>query len=134
MAARDTQQRHFLITRPHLLDIVDEDWMRDTLPDDGKHVHAFCGPLLLLSCCAEFEISLRSAIGFARHRRPPCRHPRLRLSLLPAVVPLPEGVVAPSDEQEELGTDKKAAKPAEQQREGWSELGLGVPVLSGPPQ
>lgn len=25
----------FLITRPHLVDVVDDEWMRDTLPDDG---------------------------------------------------------------------------------------------------
>lgn len=29
---------HNLITEPHLLDIVDDEWARDTLPDDGASV------------------------------------------------------------------------------------------------
>lgn len=37
MSKTSVQQRHFLISKPHLLDIVDEDWMKDTLPDDGGH-------------------------------------------------------------------------------------------------
>lgn len=51
MSKTGAQQRHFLISKPHLLDVVDEDWMKDTLPDDGGCV-ALIAPQSAHSCLA----------------------------------------------------------------------------------
>jgi hypothetical protein len=45
------------ITEPHLLDVVDEAWMRDTLPDDRKCMYTLHGYgdqyycILIMLCC-----------------------------------------------------------------------------------
>ena len=88
------------ISDPQLLDIVDEDWMREKLPDDGRLVGGSGG-------------------GGGEKRAPsPTSRKHKKYN---TAVPLPERVTPPSEETDDLQPD-----PQPPQKERWGDLGLGA--------
>ena len=86
-----------LVTDPQLLDVVDEEWQRDVLPDDGAG--------------GVEERGEEGRAGAERHPPPPpARH---------ADVPVPPEAQPAADEQEEGPKDPR-------QPERWLELGLNT--------
>lgn len=89
-----------LIREPQLLDLIDEAWAQEKLPDDGEPCWIAC-PAILLRC---LYVTL-----LARLSRHPAANPFL------ADIPLPAEVQLLPDLEEE----HKAKEP-----EKWHELGL----------
>lgn len=113
-----------LISNPELLDIVDEEWMRDTMPDDseslqgctGRAPHYYCSGHKAARTGGLHEASLA---GWA------LLHPQhvLTVHLVRcAGIPLPEGVSPPSDDLDAADDAKENGKV-----EKWHELALVVP-------
>jgi hypothetical protein len=94
----------------HLLDIVDDEWRADTLPEDGA---------------LPSRVATSDGTGIPRRSRtfppdslcPPRAHPRGPQTTF-ADIQLPAGVAPPADDTEEpTGVDPNAP-------EKWTELGL----------
>jgi len=87
-----------LIFPTHLLDVLDDAWLGETLPDDGE------------------KIERRGGAGSIRALFP------LTLSSLsqPLEIPLPDGVAAPSEDPDDL--PEGGPEPPPEPR--WGELGL----------
>jgi hypothetical protein len=119
-----------MISSPELLDVVDEEWARDTLPDDGacdrgRRRHALARRRQQLPPHARASAApFPTAVRHARTRAAPITHslacalaPRARAT---AAVPLPAGVVGPVDADEGAGGGA-GGKPKEPEK--WTEMG-----------
>ena len=96
-----------LIGEPELLDVIDDDWLRACLPDDGALPHT--------RACTHAHPSPRKFV-FAYST------PRTSVTEFLALspdVPMPEGVPPPTDDHEELRTGVHSKSP-----EKWGELAL----------
>ena len=94
----------------HLLDIVDDEWRADTLPEDGafpSRVATPTAPTSLPACSRTFPLDSLSRLALTPGPRPTF-----------ADIQLPAGVAPPADDNEEpSGVDPNAP-------EKWTELGL----------
>ena len=130
---------HAQISRPELLDVVDDEWMQDKLPDDGAMAGALefrCHHIGRASVCCRGQSRLtfggtnvvpqrvRSSTSAAQTccmllHTAGC--PSQILQGLPADIPLPEGITPPTEEYDEMREEggNALSKPAR-----WTELGL----------
>ena len=93
----------------HLLDIVDDEWRADTLPEDGAFPSRVATPTASTSLGVLTNVSSRLPLSPRAHARP---SPHL------ADIQLPAGVATPADDTEEpIGVDPNAP-------EKWTDLGL----------
>lgn len=96
-----SQSLHYsLTTHANLLDVLDEAWRQDTLPDDGEGGQ-------------EGEHAMR----FGRQSQ------RKRMLVARADIPLPEGLVPPLEETEDL---REGLQSQEKHTAQWQELGLNT--------
>ena len=98
------------ISDPFLLDVVDEEWMRESLPDDGGWWTRERGR-------GGGETGWQST----RAQPPPTHSPLSHKKKQTTAVPLPERVTPPSEETEDLQPD-----PQPPQKERWADLGLNA--------
>jgi hypothetical protein len=93
----------------HLLDIVDDEWRADTLPEDGAFPSRVATPTAPTSLGVLTNVSSRLPLSLALT---PGSRPTF------ADIQLPAGVAPPADDNEEpSGVDPNAP-------EKWTELGL----------
>lgn len=101
-----------MITEPELLDIVDDAWLRDKLPDDSELL--LIGSCLV--CCVKRSPTAHQPLA-SLHMHPPS-HPLL---FAQADVPLPHGM---HGFVEELDEQQDQLRPPAKQKERWLDLGL----------
>jgi hypothetical protein len=117
MAGTSTTVHYSQIMEPELLDIVDDAWLQDKLPDDSAS-------RARARVCGHTVHGARAAPNDSAHARacPPTRSSCIahRNSKHTAGIPLPPGkhaYVAEPDEQQEQ-------QPPAKQRDKWLDLGL----------
>ena len=94
----------------HLLDIVDDEWRADTLPEDGAFPSRVATPTASTSLGVLTNVSSRLPLSPRAHPRP---SPTTCVD-----IQLPAGVAPPADDTEEpSGVDPNAP-------EKWTDLGL----------
>lgn len=122
-----------LTTNPHLLDIVDEEWLRDTLPVDSEWAGSrrSVAPLLtLVERTSSSPSSLRPRHARNKGQRraawvPPPQTTRAHWPC-PAGVPLPRGVVGPSEDTDPVANDNKKLGAKGSTGQAWNELGMSL--------
>lgn len=97
------------ISEPALLDVVDEAWARDRLPDDSER----CRDRTRAACAARLG---------CQHLTRTCCCLLLLAAHTRAGIPLPAGAQGMPDDAEEL--QQEQPPPAAQRKERWLDLGL----------